>query len=224
MHAGAQAYYPKTLRMNALELQVRELLEPRRRFERLIASGSSVTMNLSSLGAQWVLRTLSRLRVTGRLDATDAWATFRLHFTSGQLVHASARVESQSLQPEGALAAFITGRGIEGSMAFGSASPPPAFGGRSTEDLLSHMTAHLNEVKKHAREDAQAGAKALEVNSELYHLYASVGPPQYRQIAQLLCEVKLLPRDVIARLGVTPQEVAVVVNDLILRGVASLKS
>src|SRR5438477_363943 len=115
MHAGAQAYYPKTLRMNALELQVRELLEPRRRFERLIGGGASVTVNLSALGAQWVLRLLSRLRVTGRLDATDAWATFRLHFTSGQLMHAVARVENQTLGPEQALTAFITGRGIEGS-------------------------------------------------------------------------------------------------------------
>ncbi len=55
MHAGAQAYYPKSLRMNSLELQVRELLEPRRRFARLISQGQSVTVNLSSLGAQWVL-------------------------------------------------------------------------------------------------------------------------------------------------------------------------
>jgi DNA-binding response OmpR family regulator len=224
MHAGAQAYYPKSLRMNALELQVRELLEPRRRFERLIASGQSVTVNLSALGAQWVLKLLSRLRVSGRLDATDAWATFRLHFTSGQLTQAVARVENQTLQPTAALTAFITGRGIEGSMAFGGESLPSAFGGQSTEDLLSYMAAHLNEMKKRAREESQAGAKALEVNAELYQLYASVGPPQYRPIAQLLCEMKLLPRDVMARLGVTPHDVAAVVNDLILRGVATLRA
>src|SRR5262245_56359324 len=124
MHAGAQAYYPKSLRMNALELQVRELLEPRRRFERLLSTGASVTVNLSALGAQWVLRLMSRMRVTGRLDATDAWATFRLHFTSGQLTHALARIESQALAPEAALAAFLTGRGIEGSMAFGTEAVP----------------------------------------------------------------------------------------------------
>jgi DNA-binding response OmpR family regulator len=223
MHAGAQAYYPKTLRMNALELQVRELLEPRRRFERLISQGASVTMSLSALGAQWVLRTLARLRVTGRLDATDAWATFRLHFTAGQLMHAGARIENQSLSPEGALRAFITGRGIEGSMAFGADSLPSSFAGRSTEEVLAQLAGHLNDVKRRSREEAQAGAKALEVNTDLYHLYASVGPPQYRPIAQALCELKLLPRDVMARLGVTPQEIAVVVNDLILRGVASLR-
>jgi len=57
----------------------------------------------------------------------------------------------------------------------------------------------------------------------LNQLYASVGPMQYRAIAQLLCEVKLLPRDVMARLNVSAQEVAAVVNDLILRGVASLR-
>jgi len=224
VHAGAQAYYPKSLRMNALEVQVRELLEPRRRFERLAGSGASVTVNLSSLGAQWVLRTISRLRITGRLDATDAWATFRLHFTSGQLTHAVARVESQTLDPQASLVAFLTGRGIEGSLAFGGESLPSSFGGQGTDDLLQYMTAHLNEVKKRARDQAQAGAKALDVNPELYPLYASVGPPQYRAIAQLLCEVKLLPRDVMARLNCTPQEVAAVVNDLILRGVAYLRA
>ncbi len=224
MHAGAQAYYPKSLRMNALELQVRELLEPRRRFTRLVGGGQSVTMNLSALGAQWVLRAVSRLGVTGRLDATDAWATFRLHFTAGRLMHAVARVENQTLPPEAALTAFVTGRGIEGSMAFGGESFESQFEGRSTEELVSWMAAHLNEVKKRARDEAQAGARALDVNPELYQLYASVGPPHYRAIAQLLCEQRLLPKEIMARLGCSAQEIAAVVHDLILRGVAYLRA
>src|SRR5205823_3261364 len=152
---------------NALELQVRELLEPRRRFARLVSAGQSVMVSLSSLGAQWVLRLVSRLRVTGRLDATDAWATYRLHFTSGQLMTAMARVESQALGPEPALSAFISGRGIEGSMAFGTEPMPSVFGGATTEETLVRLCAHLNETKKQAREEAQAGARALEVNGEL---------------------------------------------------------
>jgi DNA-binding response OmpR family regulator len=224
MHAGAQAYYPKSLRMNSLELQVRELLEPRRRFARLVGQGQSVTVNLSSLGAQWVLRMLAKLRVTGRLDATDSWATYRLHFTSGQLTTATARVESKALGPDQALNAFVSGRGIEGSMAFGTEPMPSVFGSVSTEELLTKLAARLNETKKLAQAEAQAGASQLEVNAELYQLYAAVGPPTWRPIAQLLCETKLLPRDVMARLGVSPQEVAAVVNDLVLRGVASLKA
>jgi hypothetical protein len=171
-----------------------------------------------------VLRQLSKLRITGRLDATDAWATFRLYFTSGQLVHAAARVENQALSPDQALAAFVAGRGIEGSMAFGSEPIASAFGGKSTDELLEQLAAQLNELKRRSREEAQAGATALEINPDLYQLYATVGPPQFRPIAQLLCELKLLPRDVMARLNVTPQEVAVVVNDLLLRGVASLRA
>jgi hypothetical protein len=62
------------------------------------------------------------------------------------------------------------------------------------------------------------------VNPELYQLYASVGPPAWKPIAQLLCEVRLLPREVMARLNVTAQDVAAVVNDLLLRGVATLKA
>jgi hypothetical protein len=101
---------------------------------------------------------------------------------------------------------------------------PSAFGGQGTVEVLDQLARHLNDVKKRARDSAQAGAKALEVNAELYQLYASVGPPQYRAIAQLLCELKLVPRDVMARLNVSAQEVATVLHDLILRGVATLKA
>ncbi len=76
--------------------------------------------------------------MTGRLDATDAWATFRLYFTSGQLMVAQARVENQSLTPEQALTAFISGRGIEGSMAFGTDAMPSAFGGRQRPKSCSN--------------------------------------------------------------------------------------
>jgi len=48
VHAGAQAYFPKTLRLTALEAQVKELVEPRRRFLRnklaLFGLGTIVTM------------------------------------------------------------------------------------------------------------------------------------------------------------------------------------
>ena len=47
--------------------------------------------------------------------------------------------------------------------------------------------------------------------------------PQYRQIAQLLCETRLLPRDVMVRLNVSAPEVATVVNDLLLRGVVTFR-
>jgi hypothetical protein len=42
-------------------------------------------------------------------------------------------------------------------------------------------------------------------------------------IARLLCESKLAPAEVIARLQVTPTEVAAVVKDLLRRQVAALQ-
>jgi hypothetical protein len=135
-----------------------------------------------------------------------------------------ARVENQALSPDQALAGFVAGRGIEGSMAFGGAPIASQFGGKSTGELLDILCVHLNENKRRIREESQAGAQSLDVNSDLYQLYASVGPPPFRPIAQLLCEQKLLPRDVMARLRCTPQEVAQVVSDLILRGVVAWKS
>lgn len=224
VHAGAQAFYPKTLRMNSLETQVRELLEPRRRFVRLLQSQASIAQNISALGAQWSLEQISRARVTGQLDALDAWATYRLHFTNGQLTHVSAAAANQQLGPEQALFAFISGRGIEGTIAFGSNTVPSSFGDRRTSELLAWAAGVLNEQKKKLREEAQGQARELVVNQELYQLYAQVGPPAWRPIAQLLCEMRLVPRDIISRLQVTPADVAAVVNDLVLRGVVSFKT
>ena len=56
-------------------------------------------------------------------------------------------------------------------------------------------------------------AQKLEVNSELYRLYATVGPPAWQPIAKALCEERLLPRDVMSRLEVSPQEMGAVLKD-----------
>ena len=218
-HAGAQAFFPKSLRMNALELQVRELLEPRRRFLRLVDSGQSIEQNLSSLGPQWVLRSLAERRCTGQIDVRDNWATYRLHFTSGQLTSVQSKVGPQPQSGERALMAFLASRGLEGSMVFGTGSVESSFGGASTEELLTRVVAVMNEEHKRVREEDLKGAKALEVQPELYALYMTVGPPAWRPAVQLLCEAKLLPRDVMVRLSMAPNELAALLKDLVRRGV-----
>jgi hypothetical protein len=43
-------------------------------------------------------------------------------------------------------------------------------------------------------------------------------------MVRMLCEQKLTPAEVIARLGVTPMEVAAVVKELLRRGVVSAQA
>jgi hypothetical protein len=81
----------------------------------------------------------------------------------------------------------------------------------------------LNDEQRRARESELAHANALTVHDDLYRLYVGVGPQAWLPIVRLLCESRLAPAEVIARLQVTPAEVAAVVKDLLRRGVASLQ-
>jgi CheY-like chemotaxis protein len=223
LHAGAQAYFPKTLRLTSLELQVKELLEPRRRFVRLIASDGGVSFDLSALGLQWVCRVLEREAFTGQLDAADGWGTWRVWFADGRLVQASARMGTNLLSGDRALASLLAAKKAEGSLLRGTRSGEDGFNGHSTRATLDRLVPWLASEQGRAREDQLARAHALTVNEDLYRLYVTVGPPAWLPIVRLLCESKLPPAEVIARLQVTPMEVATVVKDLLRRGVASLQ-
>jgi CheY-like chemotaxis protein len=222
MHAGAQAYYSKGLKLNALELQVRELGEPRRRFKRLLEQQQSVTQSLSSLGPQWIVRCVAASGQSVQLDAVDGWSAWRLSFSRGQLIRATARTGSQTFASLVAVKAFLCSRTLEGSIAFVEPPGPPEFPGMSAEQVLQRAVAELNDEQRRARDELLRSAQTLEVNAELHHLYVSVGPPAWQPIVKALCEDRMLPRDVMARLQVTPQEMGAVLKDLLRRGVVTL--
>lgn len=222
LQAGAQAYFPKTLRMAALEVQVKELCEPRRRFTRLIPTEGGIEFDFGKLGPQWVLKALTITGYTGQVDARDEWATWRLWFENGRLVQCTARMASTVLSGDRALASFITSRRAEGGLSHGTPAPDEGFAGQATAATLSRLVPWLNDEQKRAAESQLARARALTVNEELYRLFLTVGPPAWQPMVRLLCEQKLTPAEVISRLQVTPMEVAAVVKELLRRGVASL--
>lgn len=223
MHSGAQAYYSKSLKLNALEAQVRELCEPRRRFKRLLEQQASLALQLSSLGPQWLLRAVAASGLNAQLDAFDGWSTWRLHFGNGQLRAVSARTEAEAVDGERALMAFLASRTAEGSFAFGTPPPESTFGGQTTDQILTALVAQMNEQQQRENDALLREAQALDVNPELYRLYASVGPPAWQPIAKALCEEGLFPRDVMAKLQVAPQEMGAVLKDLIRRRVITLR-
>jgi DNA-binding response OmpR family regulator len=224
LHAGAQAYFPKTLRLSALEVQVRELCEPRRRFTRLIPTDGGIEFNFGALGPQWVLKALTLGGYTGQIDAHDSWANWRLWFEKGRLIQCSAQMATAGLSGDRALASYLASKQAEGSLSRGMPSTEEGFGGQSTAATLSRLVPWLNDEQKRAAESELSRARALQVNEDLYRLFLSVGPPAWQPMVRLLCEEKLPPAQVIARLQVTPMEVASVVRELLRRGVASLQA
>ena len=223
MHAGAQAYYSKALKLNVLEAQVRELVEPRRRLRRLLDGQVSVSINISSLGPQWLLRAVAAAKVSAQLDAFDGWSTWRLHFVGGQLHHVGARTEAEAVEGERALMAFLCSRSLEGSFAFGTPYVESAFSGATTDQILTQTVTTLNDEQQRENDAMLREAQKLDVNPELYRLYASVGPTVWQPIAKALCEERLFPRDVMTRLEVSPQEMGAALKDLIRRRVVTLR-
>ncbi|MBL8922128.1 MAG: response regulator [Myxococcaceae bacterium] len=222
LHSGAQAYFPKTLRLPALEAQVKELVEPRRRFLRNLPLEGGLLFNFGALGPQWVLRALAGGGFSGELDARDSWAWWRAWFEGGRLAQMTARAGTATMTGDRALCTFLMARQSEGTLSKVGHSPDEGFNRHSTEATLARVVPWLNEDQKRTREDQLSKAKALVPDEELYRLYLTVGPPAWLPIARLLCEQRLTPLEVINRLQVTPMEVAAVVKDLLRRGVVTL--
>ncbi|MFT3842248.1 MAG: response regulator [Myxococcaceae bacterium] len=223
VHSGAQAYYPKTLKLSALEEQVRELMEPRRRFKRLLDKMQSVTVPLSALGARWVLETVAACQQTCTLDATDGWTQWRFVFHVGRLMQVRAKMGAKAISGKRAVMTFLANRGAEGTLAFGGIPPGDEHANQSLKQLLDEAVTELNEEQKRLRAETMREATKLDVDADLYRLYAQVGPQAWMPIVRALCEEHLGPREVMSKLNVPPQEVAAVLSDLMRRRVVSLR-
>jgi DNA-binding response OmpR family regulator len=223
LDAGAQAYFPKTLRLDALVTHVQSLLQPRAQFRGLLGVGRVGAIPLGQLGVQWVLRELGAAGLTGRLRAKDSWASYEVIFRNGAALHASAQTGSHQAVGERALNALVASRCTEATWTGGD------FGTRQTlmlpvPNLLARATQLLNENAKKLRDGLMVNPLEIHVNPELYQVYVRNGPPQWLPAARLLCEQGLPPREVLARLNDSPIELEEVLRDLIRRGVVSLSA
>jgi CheY-like chemotaxis protein len=223
LDAGAQAYFPKSSRLDAIAVQVREILVPRVQFRSALAKGAPISAPLAQVGPQWAARELCAAKVRGRLDAKDAWATFQLFFRDGDLIHAVATAGRHTADGERALLSYVSSRGAQARFTFGEFPSPRSLTG-AAEDHLAACAKLLNENEERLRDGLMVAGKDVHVNAELYALYAQVGPKSWREVARMLCEEKLPPREVIARSPLSPVEVEEAVRDLIRRGVIRLSA
>jgi two-component system chemotaxis response regulator CheY len=223
LDAGAQAYFPKTLRLEALVSQVQSLLQPRQQAREEIAQGTVRSIPVGQLGVQWTLRELAAASITGTLRARDSWATYEVAFRDGRAIHASAQTGSHQAVGERALNAFVASRCTEASW---NPTPP---GPRQTlmlpvPELLVRANQLLNDNAQRLRDGLMVNPLEIHVNPELYEVYVRNGPQQWLPAARLLCEQGLPPREVLARLDESPLELEEVLRDLIRRGVVSLSA
>jgi CheY-like chemotaxis protein len=223
LDAGAQAYLSKGTKLDVIVGQVVKLLEPRRTLQAMLDLGQTEAISLHAVGPQWLLTQLAQRRLSGVLSCRDGWASYTLGFNQGVCVHASAVAGKYTAEGERAFNAFIASRAAEGAF---HAGPPPALAQNlflSTEVMIERACTAMNENEQRMRESLMVTATQLDVNVDLYNVYRAVGPSQWLEAARLICEERTPPREVIARLDISPLEIEECMKDLIRRGVVTLK-
>ncbi len=223
LDAGAQAYLSKGTKLDAIISQVLKLLEPRRTMLAMIELGQTESVPVHAVGPQWVLKLLAQRQLSGVLSCRDGWASYQLVFNAGACVHAAAIAGKYTAEGERAFNAFVASRAAEGSF---HAGPPPAVAQNlflPTEVLIERACTALNDNEQRMRESLMVSATQIDVNNELYAVYRQVGPKQWLEAARLICEEKTPPREVIARLDISPLDIEECMKDLIRRGVVTLR-
>lgn len=223
LDAGAQAYLSKSTRLEALAAHVRSMLEPRKEARRALAARQPVPVAVGTLGPQWVLRQCASLKLDGILEGADDWAGYRIAFAGGRPIHAVAQSGRHVAEREKAFTAFIASRGMKGRFVPMTVQVEPNLSD-DVETLIAHAIEVLHTNQTRVRESLMVHATKIDVNGDLYALYAQIGPASSLETARLICEERLPPREVISRMSASPLEVEETLKDLVRRGVVTLSA
>jgi CheY-like chemotaxis protein len=224
LDAGAQAYLSKGTKLDVIVGQVIKLLEPRRALLANLDRNQTNHVAAHTVGPQWLLRVLAYRRFTGAVMCRDGWAQYNLGFNQGVCFHAAAVAGKYTAEGERAFNAFIASRAGDASVVSGPAPAAPQNLFLTTEVLIERACTALNDNERRMRESLMVTATQIDVNESLYAVYSQVGPKQWLEAARLICEEKAPPREVIARLDISPLEIEECMKDLIRRGVVTLKN
>lgn len=223
LDAGAQAYLSKGTKLDVIVGQVVKLLEPRRAMQAAFELEQTEALVIHQVGPQWLLRLIAGKGLTGTLICKDGWASYQLFFNQGACFHASAVAGKYNAEGERAFNAFIASRAGEGSFSNGVPAGASQNLHLPTEVLIERACATLNDNERRMRESLMLTATQIDVNQQLYEVYRAVGPKQWLEAARLICEEKTPPRDLIAKLDISPLDIEECMKDLIRRGVVSLR-
>ncbi len=161
--------------------------------------------------------------LSGRLEVKDGWASYALVLNAGACINAQATAGKYTADGERALNAFVASRAAEATWVPGAQQATGQNLFLSTEVLIERACTTLNDNERRMRETMLIAATQIEVNKELYEVYRQVGPKAYLEVARLICEEQLTPREVIAKLDMSPVDIEETMKDLLRRGVVTLK-
>lgn len=219
--AGAADYLAKTGHTDELVAKALTLVSPRRlAFEAMTQGASTRDLELSRIGAAWLLRTLGDLDAQVTLDASDEWGTYRVELSHGRLSEATARAGEKVAQGVLAVMSLIVSRGARGALSFGS-------GGLDEQqpmllDVLTDALVRLREYESDVIAERLETSQRITVDGDLAALYARIGTEREVSILAALSSGRLDVPALSAQLNVSSAEVSQGLSELLRRGVISL--
>lgn len=219
--SGARAYLSKLEPSDELLKTVETLLGARKHAFETLASNQPLSINLQQVGTQWMLRAFGQLRVSGQLEAKDDWGRYTLLVDDGRLAEVTVRIGNKIARGKPALAALLVARDLRAQYSPGQIAN---LGARlEIEDSLDRACAALDALEEKVTDRRLREESSLVVDETLYELFFRVGSTKELVVARALCEQKIAPAKLASHLGISPEEVAAGLRELLRRQVVSFR-
>lgn len=214
--SGARAYLKKSGRAKELLDAVALLAAPRAEVWDSLTSRQETRVELRSVGALWLLRTLAELDCQGRLELEDALGRYELTISQGQVLDLIAQTGSLRTVGPAALRSLIASRG-EGRFVFSVREPPP--GSRWLYEFLDDHREHTRKEEARRFDDAVSRPAKLLMNEELATLFAKLANVAELQVLETMRRAPPDLETVVAQTGLPRSDVELALGELLRRGV-----
>jgi DNA-binding response OmpR family regulator len=219
--AGAAAYLSKGASVDELVAICLQTTDCRRAFAHQLALGvRNISLELRGLGPLWILRRLAAFSATCTLQVRDDWGAYRVHVAGGRLLEASTSTSRRLATGMAAVAALLVSKNASGSLTVTPDNTLPAEPrGTVMEEVLAQATAALNRLEEHVTDRWLSSATGFVIDEILYDLYQHLANERHLSLARAVCEQRVQPADLAARVALPPPEVNEILKDLLRRRV-----
>lgn len=220
---GAQAYISKGTRLELVAQEIMLLCEPLRRIRRALRAPSLETVPTASVGVLPLLREIAAVRWSGAVRMRGEKSHFEVTFREGEAIRAEGGSGPFRAQGQRAFNAFVGLEKLTGELISEKLSVTANLEG-SLDSLVATAVQVANENRVRSRTEAMINPRSTEVSAALYDRYRLLASPEARETAELACEARLTPAQVIARSDRSPIAVERELFEIVRRGVVRLNA
>lgn len=216
--SGARAYLTKTGRSRELLDALALLTAPRRAVREALAARRELSVELTSVGAHWLLSTLGELEAAGRAELEDELGRYEVEVAQGRLARAVAQNGSLRVEGVAALEALVTSR------ASGRFLPMPIECAADAPDVFAALADVQKGLLRYAAARVHAlvlSPRRLEVNEELANLYGRAATPSELRVLGALRARPSTLSEVAAAAELEERHAERIVAELLKRGVVA---